>query len=168
MTLQLEIHGEIRRIELAADELPGRFRAMLDGKQEMEVEAHLLRPGVLSLQIEGKAYRCVLEEGAEGTVIHFAGTRIPYRVDDPRSLRSRRSRVSGHDGPKPVTAPMPGRVVRVLVNKGEEVQAQQGIVVIEAMKMQNELKSPKAGKVADLRVEPGKAVAAGEVLAVVE
>jgi biotin carboxyl carrier protein len=168
MILQLEIHGKLRSVELTPDGLPGRFRAALDGQPEMEIEAHLLRPGVLSLQIAGKAYRCVLDEGAQGTVIHFAGTRIPYRVDDPRSLRSRRSRASGHDGPKPVTAPMPGRVVRILVHKGDEVQAQQGIVVIEAMKMQNELKSPKSGKVIDLRVQPGETVAAGEVLAIVE
>ena len=63
---------------------------------------------------------------------------------------------------------MPGRVVRVLVSVGETVEAHQGIVVIEAMKMQNELKSPKAGKVAQLRVEPGGTVAAGDVLAIVE
>ena len=63
---------------------------------------------------------------------------------------------------------MPGRVVRVLANLGEAVEAHQGIVVIEAMKMQNELKSPKAGTVAEMRVVPGDTVAAGDVLAVVE
>lgn len=63
---------------------------------------------------------------------------------------------------------MPGRVVRVLVQRGDAVEASQGIVVIEAMKMQNELKSPKAGVVADVRVVPGDTVAAGDVLAIVE
>jgi biotin carboxyl carrier protein len=168
MILQLEIHGELRRIELTPDKLPNRFRVALNDGAEQEIEARLLRPGVLSLQIAGKTCRCVLEEGPEGTVIHFAGSRFPYQMDDPRSLKSRRSRTGGHDGPKPVSAPMPGRVVRVLVQKGDEVQAQQGIIVIEAMKMQNELKSPKAGKIAGLRVQPGGTVAAGEVLAVVE
>lgn len=168
MMVQLEVNGELRRVELVPDELPGRFRAVLDGEKETEIQAHLLRPGVLSLHIAGKAYRCVLEEGPEGTVIHFAGARIPYRIDDPRSLKSRRSRAGGQEGPKAVTAPMPGRVIRVLVNKGDEVQAHQGIVVIEAMKMQNELKSPKAGRVIELRVQPGGTVAAGEVLAVVD
>ena len=63
---------------------------------------------------------------------------------------------------------MPGRVVRVLAARGEEVEAHQGVVVIEAMKMQNELKSPKAGRVAEIRVAPGDTVSAGDVLAVIE
>jgi biotin carboxyl carrier protein len=63
---------------------------------------------------------------------------------------------------------MPGRVVRVLVERGAEVEAHQGIVVIEAMKMQNELKSPKSGKVAEMRVIPGDTVIAGDVLAVID
>ncbi|HTZ88891.1 MAG TPA: acetyl-CoA carboxylase biotin carboxyl carrier protein subunit, partial [Alloacidobacterium sp.] len=71
-------------------------------------------------------------------------------------------------GPKPIKASMPGRVVRVLAQQGEDVGAHQGIVVIEAMKMQNEMKSPKAGRVAELRVTVGDTVSAGDVLAVIE
>ncbi len=63
---------------------------------------------------------------------------------------------------------MPGRLVRVLVARGDAVAAHQGVVVIEAMKMQNELKSPKNGKVAELRVAPGDTVSAGDVLAVIQ
>jgi biotin carboxyl carrier protein len=168
MTIQIEMNGEIRRVELTREEADGRYRASTDGESAVEVTAQILRPGVLSLHIDGKAYRCVLEENAEGTAIHLAGKRLPYQVDDPRSLKSRRSRHAGAEGPKPVTAPMPGRVVRVLASVGDLVEAHQGIVVIEAMKMQNELKSPKAGKVIQLRIEPGSTVAAGDVLAVVE
>ncbi|MBX6359525.1 biotin/lipoyl-containing protein [Pseudacidobacterium ailaaui] len=168
MILQLEMDGQLRRVELSAGEAPGSFRAVLDGSIERQVEAHWIRPGVLALQVACRSYRCVLEESIEGPVLHVAGARVPYHVEDPRSLKSRRSRTGGHEGPKAVTAPMPGRVVRVLVNEGEEVQSQQGTVVIEAMKMQNELKSPKAGKVIEVRVQPGGTVAAGEVLVVVE
>lgn len=167
MMLQIEMDGELRQVELTQVE-GGQYRASIDGEPAVDVEAQMLRPGVLSLHIAGQAYRCVLEESAEGTAIHLAGKRLLYRVDDPRSLKSRRSRHGGAEGPKPVTAPMPGRVVRVLVSVGDAVEAHQGIVVIEAMKMQNELKSPKAGKVAQLRVEPGGTVAAGDVLAIVE
>jgi len=167
MILQIEINGELRQIELTQLE-GGQYRASIDGQPTVDVEAQMLRPGVLSLHIAGHAYRCVLEESAEGSVIHLSGRRLPYRVDDPRSLKSRRSRHGGAEGPKPVTAPMPGRVVRVLVSVGDTVEAHQGVIVIEAMKMQNELKSPKAGKVAKLRVEPGDTVAAGDVLAIVE
>ena len=63
---------------------------------------------------------------------------------------------------------MPGRVVRVLAEKGEAVEEHQGVVVIEAMKMQNELKTPKKGRVAELRVVPGDTVVAGDVLAIID
>lgn len=168
MKLQIEAGGELHEIELERGEADGQYRVSMDGASSTDVEAYLLRPGVLSLHIGGKAYRCVLEESGEGTVIHLAGKRHPYRIDDPRSLKSRRSHHAGTDGPKSVTASMPGRVVRVLVKVGDSVEAHQGIVVIEAMKMQNELKSPKAGKVVQLRTEPGDTVTAGQVLAIVE
>jgi biotin carboxyl carrier protein len=167
MILQIEMNGELRQVELTQVE-GGQYRASIDGQPVIDVEAQMLRPGVLSLHIAGHAYRCVLEESAEGSAIYLGGRRLVYRVDDPRSLKSRRSRHGGAEGPKPVTAPMPGRVVRVLVNVGDTVEAHQGIVVIEAMKMQNELKSAKAGKIAQIRVEPGGTVAAGDVLAIVE
>jgi len=167
MILQIEMEGEVRQVELVQDD-DGRYRASIDGEPSLDVTLVLLRPGVLSLHIDGKAFRCVLEESAEGTVVYVGGKRLPYRVDDPRSLKSRRARHGGAEGPKPVTAPMPGRVVRVLPNVGDTVEAQQGIVVIEAMKMQNELKSPKAGKVVQLRAQAGDTVAAGDVLAVIE
>ena len=71
-------------------------------------------------------------------------------------------------GVQPVVAPMPGRVVRVLVSPGDEVAARQGVVVVEAMKMENELRSPKAGKVKEVNVTPGTSVEAGRVLVVIE
>jgi biotin carboxyl carrier protein len=168
MMIQIEMNGEMRQIELTREEADGRYRASIDGKPAVEVAAQILRPGVLSLHVDGKAYRCVLEESTEGTAIHLCGKRLVYRVDDPRSLKSRRSRHAGAEGMKPVTAPMPGRVVRVLASIGDLVEAHQAIVVIEAMKMQNELKAPKAGKVIQLCVKPGDTVAAGDVMAVVE
>jgi biotin carboxyl carrier protein len=82
---------------------------------------------------------------------------------------ARRARAAGADeGPRAVRAPMPGRVVRVLVAPGDDVEEQQGVVVIEAMKMQNELKAPKAGRISRVAVRIGDAVAAGALLALVE
>ncbi|MHB1022549.1 MAG: acyl-CoA carboxylase biotin carboxyl carrier protein subunit [Acidobacteriaceae bacterium] len=127
-----------------------------------------LQLGVVSLLIEGRAYRCILDETAEGPSVLLHGQRFPYTVEDPRSLRSRRSHGASGDGPKPIRAPMPGRVVRVLADVGDEVTQHQGIVVIEAMKMQNELKSPKAGKIARIHVSPGDTVQSGDVLAIIE
>ncbi len=167
MRLQIEIAGRLREVELILEDGAGRYRAVLDGVA-LNVEARLLQPGVISLLMGNRAYRVVLEEDAEEPAIHLAGKRFAYRIDDPRSLKSRRGQTKSSAGPKTVKATMPGRVVRVLAAKGDTVEANQGAVVIEAMKMQNELKSPKAGVVADVRVAAGDTVALGDVLIVVE
>src|ERR1700751_2468042 len=125
MMLQIEIDGELRLIELTPGE-GGQYHASMDGKPGVAIEAQLLRPGVLSLHIAGRAYRCIFEESAEGTIVHLGDKRLLYRVDDPRSLKSRRSRHGGAEGPKSLTAPMPGRVVRLLVSVGDTVEAHQG------------------------------------------
>jgi biotin carboxyl carrier protein len=88
-------------------------------------------------------------------------------VRDPRSLRGRIRALDDH-GPKKLSAPMPGKIVRVLVRPGDEVEAGAGVVVVEAMKMQNEIKSPKKGTIQKILVAEGAAVNAGDVLAIVE
>jgi biotin carboxyl carrier protein len=112
----------------------------------------------------GRQYRCVLD----GDAVVVGGRRFEFVVEDPRSLKGRRGVGAGKDGPRPVKAPMPGRVVRVLADVGDEVAEQQGVVVIEAMKMQNELKSPKAGRVVKVSAVVGETVQQGDVLVVVE
>ena len=166
-SLQIDMGGKVRRLELERGDNPSQFIARLDG-EVIEVEATLLKAGVLSIMIAGHAYRCVLEDTGTGSAVHVAGERFEYEFQDPRSLRSRRARGDSADGPKPIKAPMPGRVVRILVQPDTQVEAHQGIIVIEAMKMQNELKSPKAGRVVEIRVEPGATVVVGEVLAVID
>lgn len=163
MKLEIEIAGRTRTVDFKPEENSVEY----DGTV-FPVETRLLRPGVLSLIVNGRAWRVVLEENADDPAVLVAGERIPYSVNDPRSLKARRAHAAGADGPRPIKASMPGRVVRVLAQPGDAVEAHQGIVVIEAMKMQNELKSPKDGKVAEIRVKPGDTVAAGDVLAVVE
>jgi biotin carboxyl carrier protein len=163
MKLEIEIAGRIRTIDYS----PGEATIQIDG-ESIAIEATLLRPGVLSLIVDGRAHRIVLENDTGAPAILIHGQRIPYQISDPRSLKARRARSAGTDGPKTIKASMPGRVVRILAQRGETVEAHQGVIVIEAMKMQNELKSPKAGKVSELRVTPGDTVAAGDVLAVIE
>lgn len=94
--------------------------------------------------------------------------RFAVEVRDPRSLRARRAAAASADGPMQLRAPMPGRVVRILLAEGSAVEAGQGILVVEAMKMQNEVKAPRRGKVSSIAVKEGSAVNGGEVLAVVE
>jgi biotin carboxyl carrier protein len=166
MKLELEIDGQARQVEIAPGDAAGRWQIRIDGKP-VEADACLLRPGVLSLIIMGVAHRVVLDADLAEPALHLGARRIAWQADDPRSFRSRR-RHGGAEGPITLKASMPGRVVRVLVERGAQVAAHQGVVVIEAMKMQNELKSPKEGRIADLRVAPGDTVASGQALAVIE
>jgi biotin carboxyl carrier protein len=166
MKLQIEIDGQSREVQIEPAESPGLWTVRLDG-EPVEADACLLRPGVLSLLIGSRSHRIVLDADPSDPAFYLGPQRIPYRVEDPRSLRSRR-RHTGPDGPAVLKASMPGRVVRVLVEKGQQVAAHQAIVVIEAMKMQNELKSPREGRVVHLYAIPGATVASGDTLAIIE
>jgi biotin carboxyl carrier protein len=167
MTVWLQIEGKQRKVELRSsaeeDALSGALACVVDGRP-LTVEAQLLRPGVLSLLVDGRQYRCILD----GDAVLVDGRRYGFEAADPRSLQARHGAGAAAEGARAVKAPMPGRVVRVLVGVGDEVQAQQGLVVIEAMKMQNELKSPKAGRIVRVATAVGDTVQAGGVLVVVE
>ena len=104
---------------------------------------------------------------ASGGEIRVNGRALSVEVFDPRDMRSRTAGGAG-EGRQNVAAMMPGKVVRVLVAPGDAVEAGQGLVVVEAMKMQNEMKSPKAGRVIEVKAKPDQTVFAGEVLVVIE
>jgi biotin carboxyl carrier protein len=164
MTYDITIEGKNYRLELERSE--GRWLCRLDGRA-IEVDAVLARPDVLSLRIGNQAYEIKSERVANNWHLWVGSARFAAEVRDPRSLRSR-IRAANDDGPRQVTAPMPGKVVRVLVREKAEVEAGSGVVVVEAMKMQNEIKSPKKGTIQKLLVSEGAAVNAGDVLAIVE
>jgi biotin carboxyl carrier protein len=164
MRFDVLMDGKTRRIEVS--ESAEGMRATLDGVS-VEMDAELLQPGVLSLRIGARVYRCWLDETLDGRQVVIAGRRYAYSVEDPRSLK-RRAHRGAMEGTISIKAPMPGRVVNLLAAVGDEVTAKQGVVVIEAMKMQNELKSPKAGRVVRLHVAAGDTVQAGAVLAEIE
>jgi biotin carboxyl carrier protein len=164
MIYDVSIDGKNYRLELTRPD--GRWTCHLDGR-EIEVDAVLPRPNVLSVRIGNKAYEVKCERVAGDVHIWVGSQRFAAEVRDPRSLRSR-SRAADEHGPKKLTAPMPGKIVRVLVTQGAEVEAGAGILVVEAMKMQNEVKSPKKGTIQKILVSEGAAVNAGEVLAIVE
>jgi biotin carboxyl carrier protein len=121
-------------------------------------------PGIFSILIEGRSYQATVL--APGT-IQINGRIFSVEVFDPRELRQRSS-ASGSQGRQSVAAPMPGKVVRLLVSAGDLVEARQGLIVVEAMKMQNEMRSPKAGTVVEVKTREGATVAAGEILVVIE
>lgn len=126
-----------------------------------------VEPGIYSVLLDGRSFEVRMEPTPGGQIAAVEGLRLAVEVEDPRRLRHRAAGVFG-EGRAKVTAPMPGKVVRLLAAEGDQVEAGQGLLVVEAMKMQNEVKSPKAGRVAALSVQAGGAVAAGDVLAVIE
>lgn len=140
---------------------------LLDGKP-CAADARFLSPRVLSLLIDGRSYRAVFDPrpGAEAVVV--GEHRMTFTIADPRSLRSQKRISSSESGAVSITAPMPGLIVKLLVAVGDVVKTEQPLVVMEAMKMQNELKAPKAGRVTRVAVEPGAIVQAGKLLLVIE
>lgn len=164
MIYDITIDGSNYRLDLNRAE--GRWACRLDGN-EVEVDAVLTRPDVLSLRIGNQAYEVKCERVAGEIHLWVGSARFAAEVRDPRSLRGR-VRALDDEGPRKLIAPMPGKIVRVLVNQGDEVEAGAGVLVVEAMKMQNEIKSPKKGTIQKILVSGGAAVNAGDVLAVVE
>jgi biotin carboxyl carrier protein len=167
MIYNVSIDGTVFRLDLDLDRVAGLWRCRVDGR-EVAIDAVLTQPDVLSLLIAGKAYQVRRERLASEIRIWVGDQSYTVDVSDPRSLRSRKSRADGGKGPRQLLAPMPGKVVRFLVGENSPVEAGQGVVVVEAMKMQNEIKSPKKGIVLKLSVAEGAAVNAGDVLAIVE
>ena len=171
MTFEVEINGRTRSVAIEKTSA-GRYRVLLDGEVH-QVDAARVGVYGLSLLIDGEngASRDVqVTPGAAAgeLLITHGGRTLTATVNGRRTGRGGPDAGSGGHGEQAVLAPMPGRVVRVLVNVGDEVAARQGVVVVEAMKMENELRSPKAGRVKEVNASPGLSVEAGRVLLVIE
>jgi biotin carboxyl carrier protein len=164
MLYDITIDGKKYRLDL--NRADGRWSCRLEGR-EFEIDAILTRPDVLSLRIGDRAYEVKSERVSNDLHLWVGSTCFAIEVRDPRSLRGR-TRAGDDHGPRKITAPMPGKVVRLLVHEGDEVEPGSGVAVVEAMKMQNEIKSPKKGTIRKILVSEGAAVNAGDVLAIVE
>ena len=140
-----------------------RMRFRFDDGDQGEASIVEVSPGAYSILVGSSSY----DVRVDGATVEIRGETIAVAVIDPRaSVLAARSE-SG-EGQASVRASMPGKVIRLLAAAGDQVQAGQGLVVVEAMKMQNELKSPKAGRVVSIGVREAEAVTAGQMLAVVE
>ena len=167
MNYDIDLDGRKHRLSINPGADGSSYLFQLDG-QPCAADAQLLQPDILSLLIGGKSYRILFDPRPDGRAIVLGERRIPYRVDDPRSLRSRSGVDNNDTGARSIVASMPGRIVRILVQPGDSVEAQQGLIVVEAMKMQNELRAPRAGMVTRIAVAVGATVQAGQVLLVIE
>ena len=159
-----DIVSEKREARLSVEGSRFSYREKGGDTIERDFSIEAAGPGRHSILVEGRSYTVMPMPGG-GVAVN--GVVFPVEVIDPREYRGR-GKSGLTEGRQQIAAPMPGRVVNVLVESGAAVEAGQGLIVVEAMKMQNEMKSPKAGRVAEVRVKPGAAVAAGEVLIVIE
>ncbi len=147
---------------------PSRYAVTVEGVTT-EVEALKLPHGGLSLLVGAASYAVDVEHQGEKTLVTLRGQTTQFDVADERTLTAREAHgVQGAEGKQVLTAPMPGKIVKVFVKPGDAVTEGQPLVVVEAMKMENELKSPKAGVVKDVFAVEGTAVENGARLVIVE
>jgi len=155
-------------IQSSSDGQSGREKLQfaIDG-QPLQADWAEISPGAYSILIEGQSYEVRVSPappslpGQPDTwVVTIAEYDFHVQVGDPRARRFAGQAVA-HDGPLDVLAPMPGKIVRVLVSRDQEVAEGQGLVVIEAMKMQNELRAPRPGRITEVHVQEGVGIEAG-------
>lgn len=159
---------ELSRTREAVSEFSAPLRIQLEGRA-LDVDISELNGNIYSILIDGCAFeaRVLDEEPKHGTrvlSVRCGGQEFTVEVRDPRAWRGQQNSVVQAEGRQQVVSPMPGKVVRVLVVAGETVQARQGLLVVEAMKMQNEIRAPKSGSIEKVFVREGQTVAAGEGL----
>ncbi len=164
MKLQIEIDGKKRRAEMTQ---PGERPVWTIDGQRLEADATEVSPGIYSILISGKSFEVRMERSGAGLRAIAGSREFRIVVADEREWRRDRGSAAEAEGRQKILAPMPGKIVRVLVKTGDAVQAGQGLLVVEAMKMQNEIRSPKTGTVDRLAVVEGQTVNAGEVVVIV-
>ena len=173
MKFQFEIADRVRTVEV--QRLPHGHRVIVDGRAHTvdtlrigsEGWSLIIRPddGGVTRSVDA----VVTARAGNGTIdVHFDGYAVPVHMRHGMGRRSRDREGASGSGPQRLAAPMPGKVVRVLVKPGDAVQPRQGLVVVEAMKMENELRAARAGTVREVFVREGQSVDAGTPLATVE
>jgi len=166
MRFAAAVGDEVEMIEVAGRD--GRFHVTI-GERVWEVDARLSPPGMCSLLIDGVSYAASVRDEESAFVVDVLGETYWIRVEEEVRyiIRTRGGAASG-PGEQVVKAPMPGRVTHVSVRPGDTVAAGDPLLVIEAMKMENEFKARAAGTVRDVRVSPGQAVNPGDVLLIID
>jgi len=161
MKTEIRINGATRTIDFDRS----RMEAAVDGRK-IVADAVLIFTGVYSILLDGRSFEVSVEKSGDGWLVRTPGREFQVEILDPRSWRRAHGGSIELEGRQQVVAPMPGKIIRVLAAAGQKVEAGQGLLVIEAMKMQNEIRSPKSGTV-DRLAQEGQTVNAGEILAVV-
>jgi biotin carboxyl carrier protein len=167
MKFQAETGDEKHEIQIRHED--GKVFASVDDR-EYELEVSEPEPGVYLFKRDGKILEASVSAGHAGNPTHvrIGGAELEVKLIDPKRLRGSGAEHEHGDGLAEIKTAMPGKVVSILLAVGSTVEKGDGVLVVEAMKMQNELKSPKAGVIKDIRVTEGAAVSAGDILATIE
>jgi biotin carboxyl carrier protein len=169
MRFDINVGEKLYRVDLEKPSEPqvGGWLCRVDGG-ELKLDAKPVDADTISIVIGGRSTEARRLNGVEGQWIFIAGRQYKVALQDARSLKSRRRVAGMNAGPLRLTAAMPGRIVRLLAKVGDNLKSGSGIVVVEAMKMQNELRSPKDATLKELLVREGMNVNAGDPVAVLE
>ena len=168
MKLNAQITGEGHALSLNLND--GSVNAVIDGRT-YDLEVRHLLGGEYLLLYGASVYKCRIEVKDSARNVFSVNLRVAsfdVTITDPKRLPRGKATAGQDHGAAEIVSPMPGKVVRVLVEAGATVKIGDGIIVVEAMKMQNEMKTPKSGVVVSINAKPGATVNAGEVLAVIE
>jgi glutaconyl-CoA/methylmalonyl-CoA decarboxylase subunit gamma len=174
MTFELEVGDRLRTVEIQRH-VDGDH-VTVDGRAHLVDAAHIGASAwsLLVRDANGNGSRSVEaavipRSGQSGFDVYIDGLHVPVQLKGGLGRRAREAATGGRgSGPQRVTAPMPGRIVRVLITAGDDVKARQALVVVEAMKMENELRAARDGHVREVLVTEGQSVEAGTPLVVIE
>jgi biotin carboxyl carrier protein len=163
--VQLACSRGTRTHTVDLERIGDQWRIILNGKP-VPADVVEIAPNTLSILLRGESHEIRIARSRDGQLSIQTGLReFAAEVTDQRSWRGRRLGHVEVQGRQQITAPMAGKVVRLLVKSGDTVELGQGLLVVEAMKMQNEIRSTKSGSVERLLAEEGQTVNAGETLA---
>jgi biotin carboxyl carrier protein len=162
MKLQAELNSEKYEIEIKRD--GEKVFARVDGR-EYELEASQVEPNVYLLKHDNQIYQAYV---APNGIVNVGNHQLEINLTDPKRLRGSNAAGANAEGISEIKTAMPGKLVRILTEVGAEIKQGEGVLVVEAMKMQNEMKAPKDGIIKEIRFAEGATVNAGDVLAIIE
>jgi biotin carboxyl carrier protein len=161
---EIEVNGKLYTVEITGQP-SGKVQVAIDDRP-VEADIAELGPGLYSILIHDTSINVRVEQKASGLRVFSGGREFLAKIVDRRKWNPKGAGLAA-GGRQEITAPMPGKIIRLLVKAGDQVEPGHGIAVIEAMKMQNEIRSTKPGTVERLFVKEGQTVSAGEAIAVI-
>jgi biotin carboxyl carrier protein len=164
MKINITIQDRQRTVEwtYAGD----RLQWKVDGVH-VDADAIKVAPGIFSIIVDGESFEAQVEGDSSRLRVLIGGREYLSSIENPRELKKRGAGAAQIEGRQNVVAPMAGKIIQSLVKAGDEVQSGQGLLIVEAMKMQNEIRSPKSGKIEVITVIEGQTVNPGDTVAIV-